>query len=74
MSDKLVTKTVSYLSAEDYVVFTALLAVSTFIGLFFAWVDSRKKRKDSDPSVDDDYLVGGRSVSDVHEIFLNFFF
>ena len=59
--DGMVTKNVAFLSTEDYIVFTALLAVSTFIGLFFAWVDSRKRQKDSD-SMEDDYLIGSRSV------------
>lgn len=63
MGGPLVTRSTARLSAEDYVVFTALLAVSTFIGLFFAWIDSRKKQpKDSD-SMEEDYLVGGRSMS-----------
>ena len=64
MHSVLIEKTKNTLAVEDYVVFTALLAVSTFIGLFFAWVDSRKKSKQPDTdSMEDDYLVGSRSVS-----------
>ena len=57
----LVVKNEAQLTTADYVVFIALLAISSFIGLFFAWADSRKRKKDPD-SMEDDYLVGGRSV------------
>ena len=62
-ADKLISKTLSVLSPEDYVVFTALLAVSTFIGLFFAWLDSRNSSKTTQDKSEEDYLVGSRSVN-----------
>ena len=65
--DELIHHNQSVLDPIDYVVFAALLLFSTCIGLFFAYFDARKTRKQSaqDSSEFDEsgYLVGNRSMS-----------
>lgn len=55
------------LTPEDYSIFSGLLAISAFIGLFYAWIDSRKENKLENDSISDEdaYLVGNRSMSSV---------
>jgi hypothetical protein len=42
-----------------------VFSIKAFIGLFYAWIDSRKENKLENDSISDEdaYLVGNRSVS-----------
>jgi solute carrier family 5 (sodium-coupled monocarboxylate transporter), member 8/12 len=51
--------------AADYAVFISMLAICTFIGLYFGYVDYRKRKgmtKDANTEAAD-YLMGGRDMS-----------
>ena len=52
-------------SAVDYTVFILMLAICTFIGLYFGYVDYRKKKRATTSDANTEaanYLVGGRDM------------
>lgn len=53
-------------SAADYIVFSLMLAICTFIGLYFGYVDYRKRKRATEENQGNeaaDYLMGGRDMS-----------
>ena len=52
-------------SAVDYTVFILMLAICTFIGLYFGYVDYRKKKRATTSDANTEaanYLMGGRDM------------
>lgn len=52
-------------SAVDYTVFILMLAICTFIGLYFGYVDYRKRKRATSTDANAeaaDYLMGGRDM------------
>ena len=59
------TESLKYFGTADYAVFVAMLACSTFVGLFFGYKDHQTKKRNKKLGLQtsaDDYLVGGRKM------------